>query len=257
MSDLFDCLIAFGSNQGKSRQCFDQVCQKLSENRSLFELVASDLLVTPAIGGPENQNDYLNGCIRLKCALSANELFRRLCQIEKDLGRVRHQRWASRKIDLDLLVFGSQSLDCKKPPLVVPHPRMSFRRFVLQPALEIARDLVHPDSGLTIGKLVEYLDQAEPNIGLVTSAENSLVRSQSELRDLCAGRGYHFHHFIRMSASHLTWVGMKLLVYFDFDESSLVRLAKSFPGPTLRLTENRIEYVANEIKAAIEAMQPI
>jgi 2-amino-4-hydroxy-6-hydroxymethyldihydropteridine diphosphokinase len=67
---------------------------------------------------------------------------RNLLAIEKDMGRVRRKKWDARVIDLDILLFGSQII--KTPDLVVPHPLMHLRRFVLTPLLQIAPELVHP-----------------------------------------------------------------------------------------------------------------
>lgn len=256
MNDRHDCLIAFGSNQGDSEKYYDRVCQLLAGNPGVFDLVASDPVVTAAIGGSEKQSDYLNGCIRLQSELPCVNLFNFLRQIETELGRVRNQRWASRTVDLDLLVCGSEILQCHDIPLLVPHPRMSFRRFVLQPANQIAGDLVHPDSGLTINELLQHLEIAEPRVGLVTTAQNSMLASQSEFRRLCESAAYQFHHFIQATSTHLTLQKMKLVVYFDFDDTCLVNLAKSFAGPTLRLSDQGADYVANELKAALDAMNP-
>ena len=77
-------------------------------------------------------------------------------KLKSRFGRERHERWGDRTLDLDLLLFGDAVID--SPTLTVPHPRMSFRRFVLEPAVEIAGDMVHPTIGWTLERLLDQLD---------------------------------------------------------------------------------------------------
>jgi len=79
-----------------------------------------------------------------------------LQRIEDQLGRRRTERWGPRTIDLDLLLYDKLVLDT--PSLVLPHPRMAWRRFVLQPATEVAGTMVHPIIGWTVARLLEHLD---------------------------------------------------------------------------------------------------
>lgn len=92
--------------------------------------------------GVEGQDPYVNGVVCVDTDLSAGTLLKRLLEIEADMGRVRRKKWDARVIDLDILLFGSRII--QKPDLVVPHPLMHLRRFVLTPLLQIAPDLIHP-----------------------------------------------------------------------------------------------------------------
>ena len=83
-------------------------------------------------------------------------MLERLRQIENELGRVRDRRWGPRTVDLDLLLF--DDLIVERADLICPHPRMSFRRFVLEPSVEIAAEMLHPAIGLTVGELLERLN---------------------------------------------------------------------------------------------------
>jgi deoxyguanosine kinase len=80
----------------------------------------------------------------------------RLQQVENDLGRQRTERWSPRTIDLDLLLYGDLAINTAA--LVVPHPRMAWRRFVLEPAAEVAGQMLHPMIGWTIARLLEHLN---------------------------------------------------------------------------------------------------
>ncbi len=75
--------------------------------------------------------------------------------IESDMGRVRRERWEARVIDLDILLFGREVI--KSDNLVIPHPLLHKRRFVLEPLFQLAPDLMHPVLKVTIGQLLNKL----------------------------------------------------------------------------------------------------
>jgi 2-amino-4-hydroxy-6-hydroxymethyldihydropteridine diphosphokinase len=96
--------------------------------------------------GDADQPPYLNAVAELAWAAGARELLDRLLEVERALGRVRDgRRWGPRTIDLDLLLFGSETL--AEPGLTVPHPELARRAFVLEPLAELAPDLVVPGQG--------------------------------------------------------------------------------------------------------------
>ena len=104
--------------------------------------------------GLVDQPRFLNAAAELETPLGARELLERLLDIERRLGRVRGaQRWGPRTIDLDLLLYGSETID--EPGLTVPHPRLHERHFVLAPLLELAPDLVVPGRGRVSALLAE------------------------------------------------------------------------------------------------------
>jgi len=153
---MADCLIALGANLGDRRQTLDRAIEKLSRLPDTRLLARSSWHGTTPVGGPAGQGDFLNGALRLETALSPEALRAALAGIEADLGRVREVRWGARAIDLDLLLY--DELELETPALIVPHPRMAFRRFGLAPAAEIAPDMLHPSTSWTIAKLLEHLD---------------------------------------------------------------------------------------------------
>ncbi|MBW2707898.1 MAG: 2-amino-4-hydroxy-6-hydroxymethyldihydropteridine diphosphokinase [Deltaproteobacteria bacterium] len=107
--------------------------------------------------GVEGQDPYVNGVVIVDTDLSAGMLLKRLLEIEADMGRVRRKKWDARVIDLDILLFGSRII--KTPDLIVPHPLMHLRRFVLTPLLQVAPDLVHPVLRRSIRELAGLLPE--------------------------------------------------------------------------------------------------
>jgi 2-amino-4-hydroxy-6-hydroxymethyldihydropteridine diphosphokinase len=111
---------------------------------------------TAPIGGPAGQENFLNGALVLQTALGPQELLAFLQQIEGQLGRQRTVRWGPRTIDLDLLLYDDLVLNT--PSLVLPHPRLAVRRFVLEPAAEVAGKMLHPTIGWTVARLLAHLN---------------------------------------------------------------------------------------------------
>ena len=107
--------------------------------------IARSGLYRSAPMGHEDQPDFLNCAAKLDTALEPHALLSHLQKVERDLGRERSFRDAPRTIDLDLLLYGSESIDT--PDLVVPHPRMHERAFVLEPLIELDPDAVIPGRG--------------------------------------------------------------------------------------------------------------
>ena len=99
---------------------------------------------------------FLNGAVALETTLSPWELLDVLLRIEQELGRVRDdRRWGPRTLDLDLLVFGDETVD--EPGLRVPHPRLHERRFALEPLAELDPELEIPGLG-TVSEALSKLD---------------------------------------------------------------------------------------------------
>jgi len=155
---MSEALIALGSNLGNRQQQLDRAVRLLAQTPGIYSVHESKWRSTRAVGGVANQAEYLNGGVCLETSLSPELLFAKLAEIETQLGRTRHERWSPRTIDLDLLLYDERIMH--SPQLELPHPRMAFRRFVLDPAAEVAPNMQHPTSGMTVAQLRAHLDES-------------------------------------------------------------------------------------------------
>ena len=142
--------LLLGSNLGNSKQ-------QLSKAVSLIEKEIgqstrqSGLYVTAAWGNT-NQPDFLNQVIIVETALTVGATMQTILSIEKKMGRVRTKKNAPRIIDIDILFFNKEIID--QSGLIVPHPQLQNRRFVLIPLNELSANFIHPVSGKTIHQLL-------------------------------------------------------------------------------------------------------
>lgn len=151
--------IALGSNLGDRQATLDAAVQSLRNEAGIEVIRVSSCIETAPVGGPSGQGAYLNAAAELRTTLPPFALMGVLQRIENQLGRVRTERFGPRTLDLDLLLFGMQTINAEEAgiALVVPHPRMHERLFVLEPLAEIAPFAVHPVLGSTIKDLRDRL----------------------------------------------------------------------------------------------------
>lgn len=147
--------IAIGSNLGdRARYCYSAI-SRLCGHAQISVSRLSPLIETAPVGGPVDAPPFLNGAIEIQTSLGSHALFNELQTIENDLGRVRKERWEPRIIDLDLIFYGDRIISSDE--LMIPHPMMHQRLFVLEPLSMIAPDVVHPTLQMTVKGLLENL----------------------------------------------------------------------------------------------------
>lgn len=171
------CLIGLGSNEGDRQATLLRALDELGRQPAVRVLRQSRVVETAPVGGPPAQGPFLNAAAVLETSLAPEALLRALLEVEDALGRRRSQTWGPRIIDLDLLLY--EAVVCSSPLLTLPHPRMAWRRFVLEPAVEVAADVVHPTIGWTIARLLEHLNTTKDYLaitGPVASGKTDLAR---------------------------------------------------------------------------------
>lgn len=174
------CIIAFGSNlfeqKSASAKIINDALLALSRNE-LSQVEISKFYLTPAF--PANSGpDFINGVLTAQTDLSSSELLAILHKIEADLGRVRSKRWGTRAIDLDLIDHGGEitpsmsvykrwrdlplerQLTDTPPEMILPHPRVQDRPFVLVPLLDVLPDWKHPVSKESLNDLLAKFEPA-------------------------------------------------------------------------------------------------
>jgi 2-amino-4-hydroxy-6-hydroxymethyldihydropteridine diphosphokinase len=127
--------LGLGGNLGNRRQYLAGAIHALNSEQGIRVESVSSVYETKPVGVID-QPDFLNLVAQIATELSARELLARCLRIEADLGRVRTERWGPRTIDIDVLWFDEKTVN--EPDLVLPHPRMLARAFVLVPLAEIA-----------------------------------------------------------------------------------------------------------------------
>lgn len=133
--------IGVGSNMGDREKNLNRAVEMLDMAHGVEVTAVSSYINTAPVGYTE-QADFLNAAVEVKTTLSAQELLEVCRGIEGELKRERVIRWGPRTIDLDILLYGELVLS--EEHLILPHPRMHEREFVLRPLSEIAPQAFHP-----------------------------------------------------------------------------------------------------------------
>ena len=144
--------IAIGSNIGNKEENLNNAIKKINETEGIKVSKISSFIKTEPWGN-ENQDEFLNGALKLETYLTPKELMSELLRIESELGRVREIKWGPRVIDLDIILF--DDIISNDEFVIIPHPLMHLRDFVLKPLNEIAQYALHPLKNKRIFELVD------------------------------------------------------------------------------------------------------
>ena len=147
---MIEAYLGLGSNLGDRLGNLGVAVDKLAREPGFVLRRVSLAYESEPVGPP--QPHYLNAVAQVGTLLSPRATLGRLRAIEEAMGRVRREKWGSREIDLDLLLYGDSVIE--ETGLQVPHPLLAQRAFVLEPLCEVARDLWHPGLKMTDRKSV-------------------------------------------------------------------------------------------------------
>jgi 2-amino-4-hydroxy-6-hydroxymethyldihydropteridine diphosphokinase len=134
------CFLLLGTNLGDKFNHLSQA-KLLLENR-VGELAKCSSIYQTSAWGKENQENFLNQVLHFKTTLPPEDLLNVCLAIEKELGRVRFEKWGERLIDIDILYYNDLVLN--QPELIIPHPEIQNRKFTLVPLVELAAESIHP-----------------------------------------------------------------------------------------------------------------
>lgn len=147
--------LSLGSNMGDKEKNLLNAIHAIRNIPQTVLLGTSKMWTTEA-WGKTNQDDFINAVVSIETYQSPELLMGMLITIEEKLGRVRNEKWGPRIIDIDILFFGELILKTEK--LIIPHPEMQNRKFVLVPLNEICPELIHPVYKKTIANLLLECD---------------------------------------------------------------------------------------------------
>jgi 2-amino-4-hydroxy-6-hydroxymethyldihydropteridine diphosphokinase len=150
-----EAYIGLGSNLEDPATQISSALESLTQSPQISDVICAPWYQSQAIG-PGEQPDYINTVVKLSTSLSPHGLLKVLQDIENQQGRQRSIRWGARTIDLDLLLYNNEELNSQD--LVVPHPELKNRAFVLLPLYDLKASLVLP-SGERLAELVKVCDK--------------------------------------------------------------------------------------------------
>jgi 2-amino-4-hydroxy-6-hydroxymethyldihydropteridine diphosphokinase len=151
--------VGVGSNLGDRLPMLDAAAQRVSALPGVTRCRGSHCYDTAPVGHVATRR-FLNAVLELQTDRAPLDLLGALQEVELALGRSRTEHWGDRTIDLDLLLWGDRLVDL--PALVLPHPELHRRRFVLVPLCDLAPEAVHPRLGRTVSELLETLPGDPP-----------------------------------------------------------------------------------------------
>lgn len=268
-------LISLGANLGNVRETMSYAKRMLIELFPNGNLRFSHLYRTPAVGGPQNQGDFLNAVVAIESDSTVWQVWETIKKIESDLGRRRFQRWEARRIDIDVLLH--DDLRIWTPHFKIPHPRMCMRSFILKPAEEVASEWIDPVSTMRIRELLQHL--RKPNSFALLSSDGPLLEQfKGLIKNSAIDCPVHWI-FVQprsIQPSLIDPLDAKLVVaivstpdpetvqWEDYArcwatafgmQSDPTTPPAIFSGPRYLLPGNDLPWAAHEVLAAFEAMQ--
>ena len=285
------CLLGLGANVGDREATLRAALREIDALPNVRLVRRSEWHRSRPLGGPPEQGEFLNAAAVIETTLPPLTLLDELQDIETRHGRLPSERWTPRTLDIDVILYENEVAETEM--LTLPHPRMSFRRFVLQPAAEVAPKMLHPVIGWPVERLLLHLDAASDRAAILSPSE--LLRSDVAAR-IAQQFGAEMIDGPRFATADqlwppavTTWLGIKSraregdrvskrdagLPYaaVAFPKLSILLDAKSSPqgaakshwsvivrqpgrGPTLRLQTSDEGIIDTEVFAAIESVWP-
>jgi 2-amino-4-hydroxy-6-hydroxymethyldihydropteridine diphosphokinase len=164
------CLLGLGSNVGDREATLRAALDQIDALPNVRLTRRSEWHRSQPLGGPAGQDEFLNAAAVIETTIPPLTLLAELQDIESRHGRARGDRWAPRTLDIDILLYGNEVSETEM--LTLPHPRMSFRRFVLRPAAEVAPRMLHPVIGWPVERLLLHLDAARDQLAILSPSES-------------------------------------------------------------------------------------
>jgi len=135
------CYLGLGSNLGNRKENINKALTHLVTNPQIHTLKCSSIIETKAFG-LEDQPDFLNCVLKIKTTLKPHALLDYCLKTEINMGRIRHEKWGPRIIDIDMLFYSNEIIEDED--LIVPHPGIAQREFVLRSLIELCPEFTHP-----------------------------------------------------------------------------------------------------------------
>ncbi len=149
--------LGIGSNLGDRKQYLDLVIEEISKDKHILEMARSTYIETEPYGVTD-QPKFLNGVVKVKTIYTPYQLLEFCKRLEKMAGRIKTRHWGERTLDVDILIYADEIIF--KPNLIVPHPQMHLREFVLRPLCEIEPYLIHPIKKMDVQTILSLITDA-------------------------------------------------------------------------------------------------